>query len=230
VSTGTQSLLWPRGVVFDLDGTLVDSLGDIADAVNAGLAACGLGPLADDDIRQMVGRGAEVTIRRALAKLGGRPGHLDAVHSAFLKAYHAQPAARTLVYPGGRELLAWLRDQGSRVAICTNKPALLTEPILRALALDTAVDAWIGASDRLPRKPDPAMLRSVLDTIGIRPADAVMVGDSATDVGTARALGIPVVVVSFGYTAIPAKDLGADAVIDHLADLPDALSQIRDRI
>lgn len=217
---------WPRGIVFDLDGTLVDSVGDIAAALNGALAEVGLGPLTDDEVRGMVGRGADVTVRRALARLGAEDRDPDALHAGFVRLYAAKPAERSVLYPGTEAMLARFADEGRRLAICTNKPEELTETIVRDLGVWSAFGTVIGASDRLPRKPDPAMLAAAFAGIGVDPADGVMVGDSVTDVGTARALGVPIVLVSFGYTPVPARDLGADAVIDHLGDLPGILSQL----
>jgi len=217
---------WPRGIVFDLDGTLVDSVGDIAAALNGALGDVGLGPLSEDDVRGMVGRGADVTVRRALARLGAEDRDPDALHAGFVRHYAAKPAERSTLYPGAADMLARFRAEGRRLAICTNKPEELTETIVRDIGVRTAFGAVIGASARLPRKPDPAMLVAAFAGIGVDPADGLMVGDSVTDVGTARALGIPIVLVSFGYTPVPARELGADAVIDHLDDLPGVLSQL----
>jgi phosphoglycolate phosphatase len=217
---------WPHGIVFDLDGTLVDSVGDIAAALNGALADIGLGPLTDNEVRGMVGRGADVTVRRALTRLGAEDRDPDALHAGFVKHYAAKPAERSTLYPGATSMLARFAAEGRRLAICTNKPEQLTETIVRDLGVWEAFGAVVGASDRLPRKPDPAMLAAAFAGIGVDPADGVMVGDSVTDVGTARALGIPIVLVSFGYTPVPARDLGADAVIDHLDDLAGVLSQL----
>lgn len=219
--------LWPSGVVFDLDGTLIDSVGDIAWALNAALVDAGIAPLPEDDVRRIIGRGADVTIARALAMRGAAGGDIRDIHAAFLRHYASAPADRTVLYPGASELLANLASQGTKLAICTNKPEALTTEILAALDVSHHFSAVVGASDRLPRKPDPAMLQHATEGMALGPADVVMVGDSATDVATARALGVPVVAVSFGYTAVPARDLGADDVIDSLADLPRALATLR---
>ncbi|MFZ4806749.1 MAG: phosphoglycolate phosphatase [Hyphomicrobiaceae bacterium] len=217
---------WPRGLVFDLDGTLVDSVGDIAGALNAALADHALPALAVDDVRRLVGRGAEVTIQRALGQIGGGNRDVASVHRAFVRHYAAHPARQTVLYPGARELIDDLIGAGQRLAICTNKPEALTHVILDALGVTALFGAVIGESTRLPRKPDPAMLAAALDGIGVPADQGVMIGDSVTDVGTARALGIPIVLVSFGYTPVPARELGADAVIDHLSELPAALARL----
>lgn len=220
--------LWPRAVVFDLDGTLIDSAGDIADALNVALDRARLATFSEAEVRLMVGGGARVLIERALA---ARDAATDtalaqSLHADFMEVYGAGSVARTNVYNHGRELLAELGRLGIRRAICTNKPQQITEAVLAKLELQTSFEAVIGASEELPRKPHPAMLRAALAPLDVAPEQAVMIGDSSADVGAARAAGIPVIAVSFGYTRIPVRELGADVVIDSLADVLPALRHL----
>ena len=220
---------WPQAVVFDLDGTLIDSAGDIADVLNACLGEAGLAPLDEATVTTMIGGGARVLVERTLARLGRRDDGvlLEQLHAGFERRYRDLGAGRSRVFPGGREVLARLHAEGTGLGICTNKPAGITLRVLEEMDLACWFGAVVGETDALPRKPAPAMLLAALDRLGAPPAAAVMIGDSAADVGTARAAGVPVVAVSFGYTTTPPHELGADLVIDRLSDLPAALSRLR---
>jgi phosphoglycolate phosphatase len=213
-------------VVFDLDGTLVDTAPDIAAALAAAFRPSGLRPPGADAVRTMVGDGARVLIARALAAAGDATADVEALYARFLAWYVSQPCRDSRLYDGALDLLDELAARGVRSGICTNKPQGPTDGLLEALGIRDRFDSVIGG-DALPwRKPDPRHLTAVLDRLGAAPDRAVMVGDSRNDVAAARAAGIPAVLVSFGYTAVPARELGADAVIDHLPDLPAALARL----
>jgi len=218
---------WPRAVVFDLDGTLIDSIGDIADALNATMATRGLPSLPEDHIRKMVGAGVPELVRRGLSAHGVADGDMPDCIAEMMQRYTARPVARTRLFDGGEELLARLDARGVRLAICTNKPQAITELILQQLGVATRFGAIVGESPARPRKPDPAMLRAALDMLGVAAFDAVMVGDSASDVGTARALGVPVVVVRSGYGREAPDELGADILIDTLHEAERAIFDLR---
>ena len=215
--------------MFDLDGTLIDSAGDIADVLNVCLAEEGIAPFDEPAVVTMIGGGARVLAERALVRLGRRQDEalLDRLHRGFASRYEALGAGRSAPFPGALDVLQALSSDGVGLGICTNKPEEITVRVLDELDLTRWFGAVVGESPRLPRKPDPAMLLAALDRLGARAADAVMIGDSAADVGTAKAAGVKVIAVSFGYTTIPARELGADLVIDHLAELPSALAQLR---
>ena len=214
--------------MFDLDGTLIDSAGDIADVLNACLVENGIAPFDEATVTSMIGGGSRVLAERALARLAriGDRALLDRLHHGFEQRYRALGAGRSTVFPGGRELLADLAGAGIGLGICTNKPAAITERTLGELDLQRWFGAVVGETPSLARKPDAAMLLAALDQLGARPEHSVMIGDSAADVGAARAAGVPVIAVSFGYTTTPARELGADAVIDHLSELPAAVARL----
>ena len=216
-------------VVFDLDGTLIDSVCDIADVLNDCLCDVGLAAFDESVVITMIGGGARLLIERALARIDrcDDTALLDRMHHEFERRYAGLGAGRSRVFPGGVDLLRRLRADGMALGICTNKPAAITARVLDELDLTRWFGAIVGETAALPRKPDPAMLLAAIAGLGASPASTVMIGDSSADVGTAKAAGVRVVAVSFGYTTIPPRELGADLVIDHLSELPSALAGLR---
>ena len=222
---------WPRAVVFDLDGTLVDSAGDIALALNAGLAEEKLSPHPVEAVKRMIGGGIRLLVERALeaGNHAPEPARCEAIVARVLTHYRRVPVRETVIYPGGRALIAALRAQGTKLGICTNKPEDITHLVLGGLGLTESFEAVVGGRDSLPKKPEPAMMRVVLDGLEVTAGEAVMIGDSHADVGAARSVGMPVVLVSYGYTTRPARELGADLVVDGLAEVWAALGKLRAR-
>jgi phosphoglycolate phosphatase len=184
-----------RAVIFDLDGTLIDSAPDIAATVNHVLAADGLAPLEERAIREMIGDGAKTLLERAFAAHGKRPEprHL----MAFVADYQANPVAETVCYPGIRELVAALHGQGRPLGICTNKPMAPTRPILEALGLTPYFSAVVGGDATPYKKPDPRHLAATLAALEV--SDAVMIGDHVNDMRVAEGLGIPGIFAAWGY-------------------------------
>ena len=201
-------------VVFDLDGTLVDTVSGITHAVNTALRSYGVTELVDDDeTRQYVGLGGKALVRAALAKAGAPEEWAPAVQEAYLTAYAGDPGHLAAVYPGAAELLKRLRARGIRLALCTNKSGRITGGMLKALGLGTAFDAVVSGDELPYRKPDPRhLLESVRRAGGTA---ALMLGDSISDVRAARAAGAPVVCVSFGYGV---EGLEPDSWIDSFDD------------
>ncbi len=145
----------------------------------------------------------------------------------MLEHYAARPAARSRLYPGAAETLRHLRAAGVACGLCTNKPDAISRDLLQALGVAHAFGCILGSADGLPRKPDPAGIHRVLADLAAEPARAIMVGDSLTDVKTARAAGLGgVILVSYGYSVTPVTELGADKVIDSLAELPRVLATL----
>lgn len=218
----------PRAVVFDLDGTLVDSAADIASALAATLEGEGLEPFSIDAVKAMVGGGSRRLIERALAALGESPpaARIDRLTETFERHYLEVPCRVSRVYPGGVELLNALAQRGIGLGICTNKSAHVTDRLLAALGLDRYFGAVVAGSHSVPKKPHPAMLLAVLSRLGASPAESLMVGDSDADVDTARAAGCRVALVSFGYGGENALALRPDVCVDDLASILSALPRL----
>ena len=219
-----------RALVFDLDGTLVETAADLHLVLAEVLAETGYEAPSLPAVRAMIGDGARVLIERALAALGApaEPSVVDRLFDRFRDRYAEVPCRLSEPYPFAAELLAQQRVAGYRLGLCTNKPQGATDGLLRALGFDGLFDAVIGG-DVLPgiRKPHPGHLAAVLERLGVPPQAAVMIGDSGNDLRTARALEIPCILVSFGYTDVPARELGADIVVDRLDAVPAALAKLR---
>ena len=209
-------------VVWDLDGTLVDSAKDIATSLNRLLGENELAALDDALIKNMIGEGVAVLIRRGFEAHGITPDgkRLESLVERFLVIYSEVATASTRLFPGAREALQSLSDAGLRQAICTNKPEAITRQVLAGLGIADCFDVVIGG-DTLPRnKPDPLPLRTALEGLDVAPERSLMVGDSAIDVQTAHAAGVSVAFVTFGYGPGPSHPHKADYLIDDFADLP----------
>lgn len=212
-------------VVFDLDGTLVDSAPDLAATLNHVLGAIGRPALPEDAVRRMIGSGVRMLLRRGLAATGGASDEaIEAAYPLFMAHYADHLCDRTAAFPGADAVLEELAGRGCALALCTNKPEILAQALVEALGWGGRFAAIVGGDTLGVRKPDPATLRAAIDRAG--GGRAVLVGDSIVDAETARAAGIPFVAVGFGYSDRPAAALGAAAVIEHLAALPAALERL----
>jgi phosphoglycolate phosphatase len=218
-----------KALVFDLDGTLVDSLDDLAAALAAMLGEIGAPALPRDKVRGMIGDGTRALVARALAASNLPATLLDERHARFLALYEAAPAALSLPYPGVVETLRAFREEGRRLAVCTNKPQRATLAVLRGTGLDGFFATVVGGDVLAAKKPDPAHLLAALAGIGATPRDAIMVGDNEHDFAMAKAAGVPVILVRYGYHRVPLATLAADIQIDAFAALPPAVAQIEGR-
>ena len=219
-----------RAVVFDLDGTLVDSAPDIASALNRTLASAGRAAVTLAAVKGMIGDGARRLVARGFAANGAGLDEtaLECWYRHFLACYEgANAVALTRPYPGVPETLALLQSDGMRLGLCTNKPAQATRDVLQRLALAPYFVSVVSPEEVRAPKPDPAHLLAVLAALDAAPADAVMVGDNANDVAVARAAGTAVVAVSYGYPRMDPHALGADLLIDAMGELPQALTRLR---
>jgi phosphoglycolate phosphatase len=209
-------------VAFDLDGTLADTSPDLGAALNHALGMLGRPSLPLASVRLLVGHGARALLLRGLAATGAASEELvDAALPHFMSFYADHICEGTRPYPGVEAALAQIASAGARLALCTNKPASLSHKLLDALGLGNRFAAIVGG-DTLPvRKPDPAPLIAAIAQAG--GGTAVFVGDSITDAETARAAGVPLIAVSFGFRDRPVEELGADAVVDCFDELVPAI-------
>lgn len=215
-------------IAFDLDGTLVDTAPDLIGALNRLLRAEGLAPLPLAEARPFIGRGARWLIERGFQ---AADAPLDAeripgLFERFIADYLTHIAEESRPFPGVVQALGALRAAGARLSVCTNKRTDLSLALLEALALDHLFDAVVGADAAPAAKPDPRHLEAAVHAAGGSMAKAMLVGDAATDAGAARAAGAPLILVSFGYTEIPAQELGPDVLIHHFDELPGACARL----
>jgi phosphoglycolate phosphatase len=208
-------------VVFDLDGTLADTAADIREALVRALASEGFPPVDLASVRLMIGGGPRLLVRRALERLGveDEAGLVERLTRGFYTEYKRQNNRETRLFDGVESTLRRLHEAGVRVGICSNKPDELCRMLARNFSLERYVDEILGSDDVRPKKPDPAPLLAVIERLGAPPGDTLYVGDSETDVATARAAGVRVMLVDHGYTLRAASQLGADGVLESITDL-----------
>ncbi|GAB6052619.1 phosphoglycolate phosphatase [Magnetospira thiophila] len=216
-------------VLFDFDGTLVDSAPDVRHGLNKALARRNRGPRSLTEVKSWVGRGARDLVIAALEAGGGSlpEAEIDALNQDFLSAYAAEPIIDTVVFPGAIEMLDELRRRGKKLGICTNKPSLTCAPVMAALDLDRYFEVVLCGDQVTHRKPDGRHVHDCINALGGVPERAVLVGDSENDAYAARNAGIACVMVSFGYTQEPLESLPMNLLIDHLSELPGALDRLR---
>ena len=215
-------------IVFDLDGTLVDTAPDLINALNFVLNREGLPAVPMKSARSMIGAGARKLLERGL-EVDGRhvsPGDLDRLTSDFIDYYAAHIADQSRPFEGLEGALDNLSARGCRLAVCTNKLEWLSKLLLDELGLSSRFSAICGADTFGVSKPDPAILQQTVARAGGRLASTVMVGDAGTDVGVARRANVPVIGVDFGYTDVPMADLEPDRLIGHMRDLPEAVASL----
>lgn len=218
----------PLTILFDLDGTLVDTAPDLWATLNAVLEEEGVAPIPFDRIRHLIGQGALVMIERGLAE-HSVPADRDrvlAMHERFLEHYAANIAADSRPFPGVEAALDRLAGAGHTLAVCTNKYEGLSVQLLDALGLAGRFAAICGPDTFGVRKPDPNHIWLTVDRAGGERTRAVMVGDSATDINAARAADTPVIAVPFGYTDTPVAELGPDRIIDRFDDIDAAIAEL----
>jgi phosphoglycolate phosphatase len=210
-------------LLFDLDGTLVDSVPDLAAAVNTVLAEHGLAPLSEPEIAGMVGDGVAALVERALLARGGRGIALSPAVERYVALYKANATTLSRPYPGVADGLAELAGAGVGLAVCTNKPEAATRAVLEGLGLDRFFPVVLGGDSLASRKPDPAPLLAALDQLGAGAAESAMIGDHRNDVLAARAAGTSVIFARYGYGLATLRELAPDAMIGCFAELPQVL-------
>jgi phosphoglycolate phosphatase len=221
-----------RTVVFDLDGTLVDTAPDLIKALNFVLDREGLPPVPLHSARNMIGAGARRLIERGLEVEGrvATPADITRLTGDFIDYYAAHIADGSRPFEGLEDALDDLAGRGYQFAVCTNKLEWLSKRLLDQLGLSARFAAICGADTFGVSKPDPAILQQTVARAGGELASTVMVGDAGPDVGVARRAGVPVVCVEFGYTDVPVADLKPDLLIGHMRDLPRAVESLMARL
>jgi phosphoglycolate phosphatase len=221
-----------RGAIFDLDGMLADTAEDLLAAANAALVPHGLPTLILAEDRSYAGRGGRSMIRRSMERAGRDPDTVEAealvarIYPDILEAYEGAIARHTRLYDGVHDCLDLLEAGGWRLGVCTNKPERLAHILLRELGVFDRFGAVLGADSLPVRKPDPEHFRETARRIGADPARSVMLGDTSTDRETARAAGVPCVIVSFGFAAEPLAELAAEAVAGHYTEIAAILDRL----
>ncbi|HJR55132.1 MAG TPA: HAD-IA family hydrolase [Rhizomicrobium sp.] len=220
-------------LIFDLDGTLVDTAPDLLAATNAVMRSEGLPLIPPSTLRHMVGFGARSLIEQAMEAVNRpvTPEQLPPLLDVFMAHYRAHIADESVLFPGVTQTLQALKDSGARLAVLTNKPQDMADLLLPKIGIDHFFAEIYGAGRMSYVKPDARIFHDVVRDMnakvrGAAEGGAVMIGDSITDLQTARAAHVPCILLSYGYTPIPAKDLGADLVIDDFSDLPQALKTL----
>ena len=213
----------PEMILIDLDGTLVDSVPDLAFCVDSMMSQLGRAPRGEGLVRDWVGNGVERLVRRALTgQLEGEPDEADFEHAypIFMSLYAENTSKRSVLYPGVREGVDLLKAAGYPLGCVTNKAAQFTEPLLRDLGLYDDFSIIISGDTLPEKKPDPAPLLHAAQFFGCDPASALMIGDSVSDVAAARAAGFQIVCMSYGYNhGVDIREAGPDAVIDSLDEI-----------
>jgi phosphoglycolate phosphatase len=209
-------------LIFDLDGTLVDTAPDLSAATNGVLLAHGRKTVPPESFRHRVGHGAKALVQKAWAATGTPAGdeELAALVDEFLVYYAKNIAVHSTAFPGVEETLISLKADGFRLGVLTNKPQGMTDLLLPALKLDHYFSAIYGAGRMSYTKPDARIFHDIVRDMGGEGSGAIMIGDSVTDVATARAAGAPVILVSYGYTPEPAHTLGGDALTGDFREIP----------
>lgn len=220
---------YPAAIIWDLDGTLVESAPDLSTALNALLQSEGLATHPVEEVRLMIGGGVPKLIERGFAASGVvlDRHQVEARVTDFMTRYRACATDNTYLIPGARYALERMARAGVLQGLCTNKPEGVTRQITDALKITRYFGSIQGGDSTAGRKPDPASLQACLSELGVAAQEAIMVGDSTADVGAARAAGVPVLVVPNGYTALPANELGADGIAGSIAEVPSALSDLK---
>jgi phosphoglycolate phosphatase len=220
----------PLTIVFDLDGTLVDTASDLVNALNVILARVGLAPVPYAKARTMIGGGARRMVEAALAFEQRQCTAVDPLLKDFIAYYAAHIADRSQPFPGLGGALDRLAADGCRFAVCTNKLEGLSRLLLDALGLSARFAAICGQDTFGVQKPNPQILRRTITLAGGGVDRAIMVGDSANDIDTARAAAVPIIAVDFGYTETPVAQLGPDRVIGHFDELAAAVAALAGRM
>lgn len=215
-------------IIFDLDGTLIDSAPDVCRALNRTLVSYGRRSHETEEVKEYLGQGARVLMEMALKKTGSVPSSdvIDKLTSDFLTDYAANPVVDSTIFPGAIPVLNELQNQGAKLAICTNKPSITTAPVLERFSLGSYFDAIVCPDHVENRKPHADHIRATVEAVDGNIQNAIMIGDSENDIDAAINADIPSIAVTFGYAHRKHEDLGATALISHFDELIETLESI----
>ncbi len=219
----------PLRILFDLDGTLLDTAPDLHQSLNHCLRTAGRDIVSLDSVKHMVGQGARVLLEKGLSATGGAVSEtkLDELFDEFIDYYGKNLSHVSAPYPGVMKALAQLKEMDCELAICTNKPVEFAKTLAHDFGFNDYISVITGGDSFEVRKPHPDHLRFTLAKMNNENLPALMVGDSINDISSAQAAGISNIAVSFGYTDIPPRELGADCVIDHFDELIPAINSLK---
>ncbi|MDX1824394.1 MAG: phosphoglycolate phosphatase [Thiohalomonadales bacterium] len=221
----------PAMILIDVDGTLVDSVPDLTYCVDEMMKRLGMPTHGEAKVRNWVGNGVERLVRRALiGQLDGEPDEAlyEKAYPIFLELYRDNTSKRSCLYPGIKEGLDYLKSEGYKMGCVTNKAAQFTEPLLKDLGVYDYFSIVISGDTLPQKKPDPAPLLHAAKFFNVSPEQAMMIGDSISDVKAARAAGFRIVCMTYGYNhGVDIRDANPDAVMDSMAELPDLLGKLQ---
>ena len=215
-------------LIFDLDGTIIDSAPDVCASLNRALEAIGRPPISVESTKELVGFGAHILCEKALAMTGeqGNEEEVCSLVDKFLDSYSKNPSEHTSIFPGALNAFNKFKDRGIKLGICTNKPEATCFPVIDALGLRHYFSTVICGDTLTFRKPDARHIYHTLDHMEAELSDTALIGDSEADIEAANNAGIPSVLVTFGYCNVPINSLRADAIINHFDELDMALKSI----
>jgi phosphoglycolate phosphatase len=213
-------------LLFDLDGTLVDTLPDLTNALNEVLRECGHEPLSPSQVKPMIGDGMPTLLARGFAARGAGAAEADAMQPRFIQIYEGSATDLSRPYPRVPETLAALRAASYRTAVCTNKPQHATQAVLSGMGLEALFDGYAGGDHYPVRKPDPGHLLNLIAELGGDPRRAAMIGDSENDAASAHAARLPLILMRYGYARIDPAELAPQRVLDRFDELPAALAAL----
>ena len=217
-----------RTLLFDLDGTIIDSAPDVCESVNKTLKIMNRATIKTEDVKLLVGYGARTLCQKAL-DITGKPGtkkEVEYLHEGFLKNYRENPCKKTSIFPGAMEVLKKFQKENIKIGICTNKPEATCFPVLEALGLRNLFSSVICGDTLKFCKPDARHIYYALDEMNADLKTTAFIGDSEADIEAAKNAGIPCILVTFGYCLSPHESLGANALINHYSELEETLRNI----